>query len=291
MKFFVKTTGQRELHKSFNQIKYTFLWDKKHHVGKAFFRWLKQMKKQDCVVLEDDIILCDHFEERINAAIQTCPNNLTNFFADYKQWQPCHWKQEWNNTQCVYYPKEISRKIYKFYKKYPIYKLFSKHSPLLSLTMSLMNMQHWVYFPCLVQHLDLDSLIYSSDAINGYRRTEYFIDDLQNLGAVNNVQEYNILSVPITIDSFNLLQIVKQEQAYNQQKIDEYNQQLESFAEKQEANKHKKEFVKQLLKQNNQLVEPEKPSLLNLENILKEKLHTQAQSRIDSLTEEDFIHN
>lgn len=290
MKFFVKTTGQRKLHNSFNQIKYSFLWDKKHHVGKAFFRWLKQMKKQDCVVLEDDIILCDHFEERINAAIQTCPNRLTNFFADYKQWQPCHWKQEWNNTQCVYYPKEISRKIYKFYKKYPIYKLFSKHSPLLSLTMSLMNIQHWVYFPCLIQHLDLDSLIYDN-AVSGCRRTLYFVDDLHQLGAVKNEDNYNNYTIPITVESFDLSLIIQKEQNYNEHQMRVYDDNLKHYNQLKKENAHKKQLVKDLLKQSGSLVEPEKPILIDIEKILKEKLTNQMLSRLSALSDEDFIYN
>lgn len=283
MKFFVKTTGQRKLHKSFNQIKYSFLWDKKHHVGKAFFRWLKQMKRQDCVVLEDDIILCENFEARISAAIQQYPDRLINFFADYRTWQDCHWKQEWSNTQCVYYPKEISKKIYKFYKKYPIYKLFDKHSPLLSLTMQLMKMQHWVYFPCFVQHLDLDSLIYHKPSTDGSRRTLYFIDDLVELGAVKNETRFKDLFAPVTIHSFDLEQIAAQEIANNKQKMIDYKKQIDLFKQQNELISHKKDYVKKIIKELKDISEPEKPVLINIDKVIEDKLNEQAIYRITNL--------
>ena len=83
MKYYVRTTSERTLDESFSQIEYTLLVDVEHKNGVTFAKWFKEyFCKEDCVILEDDIVLCKDFKSRIEEVISKHPNDVINFFED-----------------------------------------------------------------------------------------------------------------------------------------------------------------------------------------------------------------
>ena len=61
IKYFVRTTGERQLDESYNQIEYELLIDKEYKPVKSLIEQLEIMNNYDSVLLEDDLILCKNF--------------------------------------------------------------------------------------------------------------------------------------------------------------------------------------------------------------------------------------
>lgn len=174
--YYVRTTGERVLDDSFSQITYTELVDKEHKPVKSFIKQLKQISDNDSVLIEDDVILCNNFKERIEDVISRYPNNIINFFNvdsrckiiidNYLMW-----------NQCTYYPKGISKKIAEIMEKYDDGK-----TPYDSLELKAIKELHLMcvqYKPDLVQHIDKDTLIQDKPR---NRRSYLFIDYFDELG-------------------------------------------------------------------------------------------------------------
>ena len=81
IKFYVRTTGDRILHESYNQIKYELLIDKERKPVDSFIKQLEIISDDDAVLLEDDLILCNNFEEEIIKVISENPKTIINFFC------------------------------------------------------------------------------------------------------------------------------------------------------------------------------------------------------------------
>ena len=109
IKYYVRTTNERKLDSSYNQIKYELLIDTEHNARKSFVEQLEKLAElnQDVVILEDDLELCKDFKNRIESVIEQYKDKVVNFF--YKPRNYFYTKEQkhfcWN--QCVYYPKEI----------------------------------------------------------------------------------------------------------------------------------------------------------------------------------------
>ncbi len=177
VKFFVRTTGDRVLDKSYNQINYELLIDKDHQPLKSFITQLDYISDYDAILLEDDCILCDQFEVEINKVIAQYPNKIINFFTFPNKYFKTTEDFRFCFNQCTYYPKGIAAKLASIMKQYPNFKL--GYDVLETRAMKKLDITHVRYRPCLVQHLDNDTLI--SKFTLHKRRTPYFIDYLNEL--------------------------------------------------------------------------------------------------------------
>ena len=82
IKYYVRTTNDRVLDESYNQVDYKLLVDTEYNARKSFVEQLEKLakNKSDVVILEDDLILCKNFKERIEQVISEHPDTLINFF-------------------------------------------------------------------------------------------------------------------------------------------------------------------------------------------------------------------
>ena len=80
LKFYVRTTLERQLDSSYSQIEYELLVDTEHKPIESFIEQLEQISEYDSVLLEDDLILCKEFKNRIEEVINKYPNKIINFF-------------------------------------------------------------------------------------------------------------------------------------------------------------------------------------------------------------------
>lgn len=180
IKIFIRTTGERKLHKSIEkELKgsYTLLVDKEHKPVDSFIKQLKEIDKYDSILLEDDVILCKNFLVNIEKAISEWPNQIINFFT-----MPHEWFTSFSTighfvyNQCTYYPKGISKRMAEEMER--IRKPYNQYDTLENLAMYNLNIPSARYRPCLVQHIDHDTLIQKDPS---RRRSPYFIDYLDEL--------------------------------------------------------------------------------------------------------------
>lgn len=177
MKIFVLTNGIRQLNNSYNQIEYILFLDKTKDIKRCYLELLKEVKDidDDILILEDDLLLCKDFENRINEVISKYKNDIINFFwKPYYRRNDTHVSREKEGfcfTQCVYYPRGIINKFYNDLSNERIAYDVNIGQALVKNNISFIN-----YRPSLVQHIGRISLINKS---NGMRMSNYFIDDLQ----------------------------------------------------------------------------------------------------------------
>ena len=178
LKFYVRTTLERQLDSSYSQIEYELLVDTEHKPIESFIEQLEQISGYDSVLLEDDLILCKDFKNRIEEVINKYPNKIINFFYHQDEYYQTRESTEYSNNQCTYYPKGIGKLIAKEMKNFITYS--NQYSWIENLALNKLNITHIQYRPCLVQHLDSDSLIQKHKIIRP-RITPYFIDYLEEL--------------------------------------------------------------------------------------------------------------
>ena len=177
IKYFVRTTGERALDKSFSQINYTLLVDNEHKCGTSFLKQLELINDYDAVLMEDDIILCKDFQKRIEEVISKYPNEIINFFTIPTTYFKTYKGDGFSYNQCTYFPKGIAKKLLsarnsKFHKESAEF--------LLNSMLCTTRIKHIKYRPCLVQHIDDCSLM--GHTYGGYRRSPFFIDYLDEIG-------------------------------------------------------------------------------------------------------------
>ena len=183
IKYFIRTTGERKLDESISRElgeEYTLLVDTEHKPIMSFIKQLEQISKYDAVLLEDDVILCKNFKQRIEEVINKNKDKLINFFTNPNSW----FKTKENIgcfsfNQCTYYPKGISKLLA---EKIITFKNWDKigYDLLMNKALVNLNISHIQYRPCLVQHIDIKSLL----PFHHFkpRRCIYFIDYLEELG-------------------------------------------------------------------------------------------------------------
>ena len=108
IKYYVRTCGDRELHSSLQQINYELLEDPDHQFAKIFPDQLRQIAAKNVdggvVLLEDDVILCRDFKNRIEQVIQERPKDLINFFTNPLTCFKSGYYIDFCYNQCTYIP-------------------------------------------------------------------------------------------------------------------------------------------------------------------------------------------
>ena len=180
IKYFVRTTNERKLDETYAQIKFTKLVDLEHKPVDSFISQLKQISKYDSVLLEDDLILCKDFKNKIEEAIAKYPNYLINFFYMPMNYTTTHIANTvFRFNQCTYYPKGISKLIADEMEK--LYKTDRfGYAIIEDEAIQKLNLVYVIYRPCLIQHIGKFSLLKGKERY--LRQTIYFSDYLDELG-------------------------------------------------------------------------------------------------------------
>jgi len=179
VKYYIRTTGERTLDESYNQIPYKKLVDKDHRYVAFFIEQLEKYGNEDMVFIEDDCVLCRNFKEKIEKVIAQYPNKVINFFQlPTREYFKTHESTEYLQNQCTYYPKgltiRLARKMREILEKSPKIRTDVCED----LALKELKETHIKYRPCLVQHLNFDSLLNNKV---GSKRTPFFIDYLEDL--------------------------------------------------------------------------------------------------------------
>lgn len=182
MKYYVRTTLERKLDETYSQIEYDLLIDKEHKPVESFIKQLKIISEEDSVLLEDDLILCKNFKQKIEEIIKQFPDKIINFFTFPAKFFKTRESQNFLWNQCTYYPKGMAKQVAEKMEEIKD-QVSQKHERLQydileSEALKNLGLTHVQYRPCLVQHLDGRSLIGNSSS---GRMTVYFVDYLNEL--------------------------------------------------------------------------------------------------------------
>lgn len=138
------------------------------------------------VMLEDDILLCKNFKERVEKLIEAHPYEVVSMFESacsknelHSEYRPGS-KFAWN--QCNYYPRAICKILCDPSYMIPFIQWFDKRNepwgyPIdiyISYVLGLNKIKYWMEVPFLVQHLDFKSN-FKGRPTN--RQSKYFIDN------------------------------------------------------------------------------------------------------------------
>lgn len=188
IKYFIRTTGERQLDNSYSQIEYERLVDKEHKPVKSFIEQLKFINNFDSVLLEDDLILCKDFKNRIEEVINQYPNDIINFFTVPMKYFKTKKEYGFCYNQCTYYPKGkallIANEIEYVLKNDTRYKNCPQYDILENVALFNLKIKHIKYRPCLIQHLDNGSIM--NNNVSFCRRSPFFIDYLEELNISYN---------------------------------------------------------------------------------------------------------
>ena len=188
MNYFVRTTNDRTLDKSYNQIPYKLIIDKDYQPIDSFIKALYQINDEDSFLLEDDLILCENFIENANKAIDAYPGRIINFFQSPSLYIPIMETYKIQFNQCTFYPKGIPKQIADIMINEPrmdglkrnMYSLIEKTA------LEKLNIKVVQYRPSIVQHLDNSTLLFDTPPV-GWRRNMYFVDYLNELGITYDI--------------------------------------------------------------------------------------------------------
>ena len=197
IKFFVRTTLERKLDVSYNQIDFELLIDTEHKPVESFISQLEQISTYDAVLLEDDLLLCNNFEEEIEEVIRNHPNEIIQFYTKPCSYFTSHYSQTFTYNQCTYYPKGVGMILA---NKMKLYNRASAGYDLIeNEAIHKLRLYIYLYRPCLVQHMDDFSLIGKSKVYATDRITLYFKDYLDKY----NIDYNNPSEVFSNLDKLN----------------------------------------------------------------------------------------
>lgn len=138
--------------------------DKEFDAMKNFLASMR-MTNNPAVHIEDDIILCDGFYEKIIEAVNQYPDKVINFFSlrqvDYEIGKPFLVAgSRFMMNQCFYVPAMMGPAIADYYERWPKKKIHPTGYDILMADFFVENkMQYVQWFPHLVNHQETKSLI------------------------------------------------------------------------------------------------------------------------------------
>lgn len=137
------------------------------HNHDAMGNFLNSMLYTDapCVHMEDDIVLCDGFLEKVISAVRQYPDKVINFFSlrskDYELRRPyLELGSRYMMSQCFYLPQGYGRMIADFYNVWNRKEEHPTGYDILMADFLKSRKEKYVqWFPHLVNHLECRSLI------------------------------------------------------------------------------------------------------------------------------------
>ena len=184
IKYFIRTTLERELDESVIRElgeDYTLLVDTEHRPIESFIEQLSIISEYDAVLLEDDVILCKNFKQRIEEVIDSNRDKIINFWTDPYEYFKTRISVGIRCNVGTYYPKGVgkilSEKMLNHINDSKQYDTIESYA-LMELKINVIN-----YRPCLIQHMDNKSLIGNDNKFpyKILRCTPYFVDYLEEL--------------------------------------------------------------------------------------------------------------
>lgn len=182
IRYFIRTTLERKLDDSVERElgeDYTLLIDTEHRPVESFIEQLEQISDYDAVLLEDDVILCKDFKQRIEEVISSNKDKVINFFTKPNNYFTSHITDAFFCfNQCTYYPKHLGKLIAERMRvRFTNSNLYG-YDTIEAWAFQDLHLSYYLHRPCLVQHKDIKSLISKG---NSKRITPYFIDYLEEL--------------------------------------------------------------------------------------------------------------
>lgn len=199
MRYFVRTTKERDLDDSFFQIEYELLVDKELNPVKSFINQLEKISEWDAVLLEDDVVLCNNFKHEIEKVISEHPETIINFYTNPIKYFTSNYNQSFNYNQCTYYPKGVGKILAERMKEDWDVLKGAGYDTIEHRSINKLNLCIYTYRPCLVQHKDIYSLIGRNKLVTVDRITPYFKDYLDKY----NIDYNNPSEVFSNLDKLN----------------------------------------------------------------------------------------
>ena len=160
--------------------------DKTKNAYNGFFDACRLINDTGGIILEDDILLCSNFKNRIeNIITEKGTNEVFNFFEKPKSYFKTSYVGGSNFlwAQCIYLPPNLPNQIVSIHDQ------FKQERPkkwqgqavdcLIAYALTKLKRKYWRIRPCLVQHLDFQSSIGNRP---NNRQSPYFIDELEEKG-------------------------------------------------------------------------------------------------------------
>lgn len=123
----------------------------------------KYSSKDDLLMFEDDVYLCDNFLEKVKKAIEKYPNTVINFFNlhyDINRSVIMNFTQ-WTECQCYYIPKRIVNRLALYYKAFIKIAPKSYECNIADNYMRYCLQEDYIlYYPSLVQQYPFNSVIF-----------------------------------------------------------------------------------------------------------------------------------
>lgn len=131
------------------------------YVSTAFYNFQRTMKmagNSDLLYLEDDIILCDNFLQRIEKAKSEYPNEVIQFFSMRNKDLTIGTRREPGSSymmmQCTYFPMGVARGIYEHSMTYYEEKhKIAPNDPCVADYLRKNKISYIIYVPNLVDHI------------------------------------------------------------------------------------------------------------------------------------------
>lgn len=159
--------------------------DRHHDWYRAFFDVCDMINSTGAVLLENDVLLCRNFRERIEAIIdEKGKDEVISFFEKPKVWLPTAYVGGSNFSwmQCLYLPPGVPGRARQYLDEFRTNRPKQFRGVSVDIFLSYVfvkeKIKYWRIRPCMVQHLDLRSL--SGHAAK--RETVFFVDDLEDKG-------------------------------------------------------------------------------------------------------------
>jgi len=141
------------------------IWDSEHDAFDTFRKVLAAVGEGPAVVLEDDVILAEHWRERVEAAVAEHPDVVIQFFSMRKadseigsRWEP---GRSFLMNQCYYLPAGAAVELLAYTEdwstKRPEHP--TGYDVAMASWMKDTGQKYWLHVPSLVQHEDWQSMI------------------------------------------------------------------------------------------------------------------------------------
>lgn len=166
MKIIVRKMPEMVLDKSFKQIEGMY---ETCYNGKAMETFMKSIElsvEDDCLNMEDDIILCKDFLNEVNKVIEKHPNKVISFFTlkNVEETKEMSGRTFCMN-QCVYMPKWFNKLLKEYYNVWIKSKRGIENPTgydyMMADLLSKVKENYILSIPCLVQHIEMKSRINS----------------------------------------------------------------------------------------------------------------------------------